>query len=72
MKYEVKMVANPDPLSRILQYCLQRAIPVCERIDLSNKRQAVLHSKSRTPELEGEKRSLKGRHALTSGFLAKW
>jgi len=66
------MVVDPDPLSRVLQYCSQRAIPVCERGDLSNERQAVSRSKSRTPDLDGEKHSLKGRNSLTGGFLAKW
>jgi hypothetical protein len=71
-KYKVKMVADPDPLSRVLQYCLQRAIAVCEHGDLSNEGQAVPRSKLRTPDFEGEKRSLKGRNSLTGGFLAKW
>jgi hypothetical protein len=58
------MVADSDPLSRVLQNRSQRAIPVCERGNLSNEGQAVSHSKSCTPELEGE-------NAL-GGFLAKW
>jgi len=42
-------VADPNPLSRVLHDRSQRAIPVCERGDLSNAGQAVSRSKSRTP-----------------------
>jgi hypothetical protein len=47
--YKVKMVADPDPLSRVLHDRSQRAIPVCERGNLSNAGQAVSRSKSRIP-----------------------
>ncbi len=52
------MVADPDPLSTRSTDRLQRAIPVCERGDLSDETLAVSRSKSRKPLNEGEKRSL--------------
>jgi hypothetical protein len=48
-EYKVKMVADSDPLSRVLHDRSQRAIPVCERGDLSNVGQAVSRSKSLKP-----------------------
>ncbi len=58
-KYKVKMVANPDPLSCVLHNRLQRAIPVCERGNLSNVGQAVLRSELLIHLLEGKKCSQK-------------
>jgi len=56
----VKMVADPDPLSRVLHHPSQRAIPDCKRGDPSNAGHAVLHSHiTYTFKLEGEKRSLR-------------
>ena len=51
------MVADPDPLSTRSTDRSQRAIPVCERGDLSDETLAVSRSKSRTPLNEGQKRS---------------
>jgi hypothetical protein len=53
------MVADPDPLSRILHDRLQRAIPVCERSNLSNVGHTVLHLEPLIPLLEGKKCSRK-------------
>jgi len=56
----VKMVADPDPLSRVLHHPSQRAIPDCKRGDPSNAGQAVLHRHiTYTFKLEGKKRSLR-------------
>jgi len=62
------MVANPDPLPHVLQYRSQRAIPVCERGDLSNVGQSVSRSKPRTPELEVKKCSLRVETHSPVGF----
>ncbi len=67
----VKMVADPNPLSRVLHNRSQRAIPVCERKDLNKAGQAVSPSKSRLSCKEGKKCSLRVETHCWSEFPAK-